>query len=492
MPCFVWWWFEPLLWPGKNEGNDFAGSAQYTIAITISTMPTMTAIAVRRRRSFTAATLANRLVARRLKRRDRPTPGDLVHDVDVLVLAIGAGDPEQHRQPPHWSQTTFAREGSVEDENVAEAIEIASRFLPHAVHVHLVTISHPGGKLHARALAHGHRIARPVRRRAFLLLFVCVAALAFAAVAWAGNGGFAPKTPASPNASGINRSYKLIALFTGLIFVLVEGTLVWLVFRFRRRKRPRTAEGPQVHGATRLELIWTAAPILVLAAIAAFVFYELPGIKNTPTAKAQGGPLEIHVVGRQFYWQFTYPNAAVSIEELHVPAHRVVSVDINSTDVVHSWWIPQLGGKFDAIPGRTNHTWFKAERPGTYAGQCGEFCGVFHAEMPARVVAGTLGDYTRYIASVRRPLVLGGQEWRGVCATCHGITGKGGYGPNIQSNSLLVQRAGLTRLLMEGQNVLKPVSSYMPPVGRGWTSAQITALMAFLKTHIYKPATSGG
>jgi cytochrome c oxidase subunit 2 len=238
--------------------------------------------------------------------------------------------------------------------------------------------------------------------------------------------------------------------------------------------------------------MWTAAPVVVLAAIAAFVFYKLPGIKNVPEAKAQGGPLAIRVDGHQFYWQFTYPNGAVSIGELHVPAHRVVTVEIHSQDVAHSWWIPQLGGKFDAIPGITNHTWFQAERPGTYDGQCGEYCGVFHAEMAARVVAGTPSQFAQYVASLRRPLVLGGQEWRGVCARCHGITGKGGYGPNIQSNSLLVERAGLERLLTQGQNSLKPISSYMPPVGRGWTNFQLTALMAFLKTHIYRPATSGG
>ena len=361
-----------------------------------------------------------------------------------------------------------------------------------------------------------------LRRSALALLFACVTALAFVGVAVGGNGGFAPKTPASPNASGINTTYKLIAVFTGLIFLLVEGALVWFIIKYRRRGRARTAEGPQVHGATRLELIWTGAPVVILAAIAAFVFYELPGIKNVPEAKAQGGPLAIRVDGHQFYWQFTYPNGAVSIGELHVPAHRVVTVDIHSADVAHSWWIPQLGGKFDAIPGITNHTWFKAERPGTYVGTCGEFCGVYHAEMAARVVAGNVSGYASYLASLRRPLVLGAQEWGGVCAKCHGFTGKGGYGPNIQSNSLLVQPApsvvgpdqrersrgrvrqrsqenrvydgehGRVGADAERENTLKPVSNYMPPVGRGWTPFQIRSLIAFMKTHIYKGATSGG
>jgi cytochrome c oxidase subunit II len=330
-----------------------------------------------------------------------------------------------------------------------------------------------------------------VRRRLPVLLLVFGAALALAGAAYAGNGGFAPETPHSPNAGRINDSYKVIALFTGIIFLVVEGALLWFVVKYRRRKRARTAEGPQIHGATRLELIWTAAPVLILAAIASFVFYKLPGIRDVPAARAQGGPLTIRVDAHQFYWQFTYPNGAVSIEELHVPANRVVKVDIHSEDVDHSWWVPELGGKFDAIPGLTTHTWFQATQPGTYRGQCGEFCGVYHAEMAARVIASSRSDYDSYLASVRKPLVLGGQEWRGVCAKCHGMAGTGGYGPNIQSNSILVQAQSLRRLLFQGQNQLRPIGSYMPPVGRGWNDAQIKALTTYMKAHVYKATTSG-
>lgn len=331
-----------------------------------------------------------------------------------------------------------------------------------------------------------------MRRRAPLLLFVFGAALAFAAAAHAGNGGFAPETPHSPNAGRINDSYKLIALFTGLIFLLVEGALVWFVFKYRRGNRPRTVEGPQIHGATRLELIWTALPVVILAVIASFVFYKLPGIRNVPAAKAQGGPLVIRVDAHQFYWQFTYPNGAISIDELHVPAHRVVRVDIHSQDVDHSWWVPELGGKFDAIPGQTTHTWFQADRIGTYRGQCGEFCGVFHAKMTARVVAGTDADYSSFLTSSQNQLTLGGREWRGVCAKCHALDGSGGYGPAIKANSVLVQTQGLTRILRNGQNILKPVANYMPPVGRGWTDQQIAALQAYIKARVYKGTTSGG
>jgi cytochrome c oxidase subunit II len=331
----------------------------------------------------------------------------------------------------------------------------------------------------------------PVRRKTLVLMLALGAALAFAAVAYAGNGGFAPETPHSPNAKDINDSFKWIAIFTGAIFVLVEGTLVWFIVRYRRRGRSRAAEGPQVHGATRLELIWTGIPVLILAAIAGFIFYKLPGIKNVPAAKAQGGPLDIRVDAHQFYWQFTYPNGAISIDEMHVPAHRVVRVDIYSEDVDHSWWIPQLGGKFDAIPGRHTHTWFQADRLGIYRGRCGEFCGVFHAEMKARVFAESPADYQSWLET-KATSDLGRSEWTGACAKCHGLQGQGGYGPAIATSSLLTTPDSLHTLLVNGQNRLKPTASYMPPVGRGWTDKQFAALNAYLKENIVKGSQSGG
>src|ERR671932_950165 len=174
------------------------------------------------------------------------------------------------------------------------------------------------------------RMPPPVRRKLLVLALLVGAALALAAVAYAGNGGFAPETPHSPNASRINDSYKLIALFTGLILILVEASLITFVVRYRRRGRPRDAEGPQVRGHTRLELIWTAIPVLILAAIGAFVFYKLPGIKDVPKARATGEQVAIRVDAHQFYWQFTYPNGAVSIDELHAPVKKVVTLDIDS------------------------------------------------------------------------------------------------------------------------------------------------------------------
>jgi cytochrome c oxidase subunit II len=331
----------------------------------------------------------------------------------------------------------------------------------------------------------------PVRRKLPVLALLVGAAVALVSVAYAGNGGFAPETPHSPNAERINDSYKWIAIFAFAIFVLVEATLIMFIVKYRRGRRSRTAEGPQLHGATRLELIWTAIPVLILAAIAGFVFYELPGIEDVPSARAQGGPLTIRVDAHQFYWQFTYPDGTISINELHAPVERVVRVDIYSQDVDHSWWIPQLGGKFDAIPGRETHTWFQANQAGTYKGKCGEFCGVFHAEMAARVIIDSPSGYEAWLSS-QDEMALGRAEWEGACVKCHGLTGRGGYGPAIYNSSLLVSPVSLRELLVNGRNLTPPVQNYMPPVGLGWTEKQFTALETYLKSNIYKGEQSGG
>jgi cytochrome c oxidase subunit 2 len=321
-----------------------------------------------------------------------------------------------------------------------------------------------------------------VRRKLLLLTFVGIAVLATAGVAAAANGGFTPPAPHSPNAARTNDAYYVILGFTGAIFLLVEGLLVTFVWKYRSRGRGRTTEGVQVHGHTRLELIWTVIPVIILCVIGLVVFYELPGISSAPAA---ANPLRITVEGHQYYWQFDYPNGARSINDLHAPVGQVVDLTVVSSDVVHSWWIPALGGKIQAIPGRTNHFWFKADRQGTYTGQCAELCGLYHAKMGARVVVGTSAEYTRFVQSTAET-GLGRAEFQGACATCHGMQGQGGYGPNLASNPLLTQPAALAAIVRSGRNL-------MPAVGDTWTKQQMQALAQYAKAHVYKgAATSGG
>ena len=152
-------------------------------------------------------------------------------------------------------------------------------------------------------------------------MLVPVVALATAGVAAAANGGFTPQHPHSPNARHINTAYYLIFGFTAAIFVIVETALVVFIWRYRSRGRSREVEGAQVHGNTRLEMIWTVVPVVILAVIGIFIFWELPKIVDVPAASASDR-LNITVEGHQFYWQFDYPNGARSIGELHVPAGR--------------------------------------------------------------------------------------------------------------------------------------------------------------------------
>ena len=324
----------------------------------------------------------------------------------------------------------------------------------------------------------------PVRRKTLVLVFALGAALAFAAVAYAGNGGFAPKTPHSPNADRINDSYKWISLFAILILIVVEGALIAFILKYRRRGRARTAEGPQVHGATRLELVWTAVPVLILAAIAAFLFYKLPGIEDVPSAKAEGGVLRIKVDAHQFYWQYTYPDGALSFDTLYLPVDRPVELRLNAADVIHSWWVPSLTGKLDAIPGRVNTLRFVPTKVGEYEGKCAELCGVQHAIMYTDVQVVESAQYEQEVSGLsgQSQVALGKQEWDTVCAKCHGFAGEGDIGPAIAGNGTLTNFKNLSTLIREeGQNTSQ-FDSYMPAVGQGWTDAQVNALIAYIKS----------
>jgi cytochrome c oxidase subunit 2 len=324
-----------------------------------------------------------------------------------------------------------------------------------------------------------------LRKVALTCAPLAATALVLAGAALAGNGGIAPVDARSPNAERIDDAYWLILGFTGAIFILVEAALIVFIVRFRSGGRPRELEGPQIRGHTRLELIWTVIPVLILAAIGSFVFYKLPGIKNVPAARAGDEHVNVKVEGKQYYWQFTYPNGAISIDSLYAPVGRVVTLDITAEDVIHSWWIPALGGKFDAIPGKTNHTWFRIARPGTYKGRCAEFCGLIHASMLASVRAVSEDEYRKTVAGFKDGGALGVQEYEGVCAKCHGLQGQGGIGPALKTNPLIRDRKGLEPLIKGGRGK-------MPAVAKGWSDEQVDAVVGYLRTRISQGGAGGG
>ena len=288
---------------------------------------------------------------------------------------------------------------------------------------------------------------------------------------------FAPVAPESSNAEGIRDSWLFVSIFVFAILVLVEGLLIAFIWRYRRQKRPRFEDAAQVHGATRLELAWTAGPVVVLFLIAAFVFIELPGIKDVPDAAAGEEQLEVKVSGRQFYWEYEYPNGVVAVDQMRAPVGVPVRLEVTATasDVIHSWWIPALGGKIDAIPGVTNETWFRAENEGTYSGQCAELCGLEHARMLASVEVMSREAFDAWLAERDDddPAELGQEEWEGVCAKCHGLNGEGGIGPRIAGSPTLTDLEDLGNLVHNGRGA-------MPAVGADWTDEQIAALVEYL------------
>jgi len=330
-------------------------------------------------------------------------------------------------------------------------------------------------------------MASSVRAKLLLAAAVLPLALLLTPEAWARNGGFAPVTPQSPNAHDIRTSYLFISIFTLGVFILVESLIVLFIFRFRRRRRPRFEEGPAIHGATSLELLWTAFPVAILFLVAVFIFIELPGISDIPSAGARGKALQIKVTGRQFYWQFTYPNGVVTIDTMRAPANVPVQLTVVApvNDVIHSWWIPALGGKIDAIPGRVNGTWFEAKKPGRYTGQCAELCGLQHAHMLAAVEVMPKAQFAAWLAQRRRQQTagtsdLGAETWSGVCAKCHGMAGEGGIAVAIAGSQILSDPQAVKQIVHNGTTTPRGT---MPAVGSGWTDEQVSALTSYLKEH---------
>jgi cytochrome c oxidase subunit 2 len=238
---------------------------------------------------------------------------------------------------------------------------------------------------------------------AAVLLLLAAAPSALAGVLFPERGG-------SPNADDISTLYEIVFWIGVVIFVGVEGTLVWSLVRYRARRH-----GPQpqqIHGNTPLEIGWTVGAAVIVVIIAAITFVFLDDIKNPPASDANGlrsvagvqhatvnqpNPpgvpgkdwMTIHVNGQQYLWRYDYESRTplFSYYELVVPTNTTIVLKITSQDVIHSWWIPKLGGKADAVPGHTNETWFKISKPGTYFGQCAELCGSNHADMRAIVRA---------------------------------------------------------------------------------------------------------
>jgi cytochrome c oxidase subunit 2 len=263
---------------------------------------------------------------------------------------------------------------------------------------------------------------------------------------------FTPESGGSSNANQIDSLYKITLVVALIVFVAVEAGLLYALIKFRWRKGRVAA---QIRGNTRLEMGWTVGAAIVLLALAILTFAKLGSIQDPSNSSAggdklassggllyasserklppDGKSLNIHVIGRQYIWQYVYPGASepdglgapYSYEEMVVPTKTTVTLDIVSSDVVHSWWIPQLGGKFQAVPGYHNYTWFKIEKPGIYKGQCAILCGRGHARMVATVKAVPPAQFDEWLAYQKKLLTEANAQAKVARAKLNAQTGAG-------------------------------------------------------------------
>ncbi len=266
------------------------------------------------------------------------------------------------------------------------------------------------------------------RRRAFTLTLVAALAGMLLLATGAAADFWTPESGGgSPNAESIDTLYKYILVVAAVVFFGVEGALLYSLVKFRARK---DAVPAQIRGNTRLEIGWTLGAAAILVVLAIVTFAMLDDVRNPPNSDPDGFPtarvvnvqnasayqprppngraLNIEVNGQRYVWRYTYPdgdndptNNTFSYETLVVPTKTTVTLAIVAQDVAHSWWIPELGGKMDAVPGHTNFTWFKISAPGTFKGQCAELCGRNHADMLAKVVAVEPAQFKTWLQTKR-------------------------------------------------------------------------------------------
>ena len=304
--------------------------------------------------------------------------------------------------------------------------------------------------------------------------------------------------PASDYADAI-LDLQNLTLYLGIgVSLVVFALLAYILLRFRYH--PDAPEPQQVHGNTTLEIAWTLVPALLIAVIA------VPTVRTifSTQAEASADALSIDVIGYQWWWAFRYPlengDTVVTANEIHVPVGRQVELRITAADVLHSFWVPQMGGKRDLIPNRINRIVFTPSEPGLYLGQCAEFCGESHALMRMRLIAHEPEDFERWLANEARPAVepadsavMLGQQLvtAGTCAGCHTIQGTNAafarLGPDLThfarrrslAAGVLENNAENLAAWIDNPQAIKP-GALMPDLGL--SDQEIRYIVAYLQT----------
>ena len=307
------------------------------------------------------------------------------------------------------------------------------------------------------------------------------------------------KPLASPAEAEKNIAYLTFAI-TGAIFLVVASLLVYTIYRFRRRPGDDAhQEPPQVYGSNQIEIAWTVIPILIVFVLIGVSARVIAAVENaSPPVKK----LDVTLIGHQWWWEVNYPQYGfTTANEIHIPANvdgkTATYFKLQSMDVIHSFWVPQLSGKTDLIPNRDNFTWIDPKQPGVYVGNCAEYCGTQHANMFLRVVADTPEDFRKWAAAQQKDgaedagAALGKNAFLSLsCANCHvvqGTTAKGKFGPDL-THLMSRQTIGAGVLTNTAQNLRAWVNDpqeakpgcLMP--GMRLTDQELDQVMSYLRT----------
>jgi cytochrome c oxidase subunit 2 len=208
-----------------------------------------------------------------------------------------------------------------------------------------------------------------------------------------------PFNPVSPQGHDISNLFVGVLIVGGVVFALVTGLVIYAAIRYRRRAGDES-EPRQEFGRPKLEVLWTAVPIVILAVLFGFTASTMGAVSPGPN----GQQPDLIITGYQWWWGLQYPQAGVvTANEIHLPAGRRMLLRLDSADVIHDFWVPQLGRKIDMIPGKTNYLWVEPQTPGTYLGACAEFCGAEHAWMLLRVIVQPQAEYDAWLRAQALP-----------------------------------------------------------------------------------------
>jgi len=299
--------------------------------------------------------------------------------------------------------------------------------------------------------------------------------------------------PLSRPAEMIHSSALLVLAICAGIFVVVTGMLVYVVWKFRHKGgEDDLKEPPQIYGSTHIELAWTVVPILITFVLILVTSRTIGEIQN---ARMPADALQVRVVGHQWWWEVQYPGEGiVTANEIHVPVSsrdgkggsRPTELILESADVIHSFWVPQLAGKTDLVPNKRNKMWIEPFKTGTFFGNCAEYCGTQHANMLLRVIVHEPEDYARWVQEMKQPpaaptseLAIQGHKdfFANSCINCHKVDGtvaEGVFGPDLTK-------------LMTRQTIGAGVAPLTPETLRAWVrdpqTLKIGCLMPDMKLH---------